>query len=201
MTGAYPKPKTKKDSITTFIYKDRGHRLDQSASASTQLVAMPTYTDVDYQIVEYDAVKEKKNLFKRLRHKLAKKLKRRALVACLREVIAGSPWECTIRSIKNEVAQRCGYSLDGGANYVLFTNCLNKELIKHRKLTRKRRRKVVMTHFGEVPHHLQEKAMMWSNDDWPWKHSLMSTPCVKRHNTKLAKTTSLARSLSSTESW
>ena len=50
MTGAYPKPKTKNDSITTFIYKDRGHPLDQSASASTQLVAMPTYTDVDYQL-------------------------------------------------------------------------------------------------------------------------------------------------------
>ena len=193
MTCAYPKPKTKNDSITAFIYKDRGHRLHQSPSASTQLVVMPTHTDADYQIVAYDAVKEKKNLFKHLRHKLAKRLKRRTLVACLREVIARNPWECTIRSLKNEVARRCVYSLENRANYVLFMQCLNKELIKHRKKTRRRHKTGVMIHFGEVPHHLQEKAMMWSNDDWPWKHSLMSTPCVKRHNTKRANTTSFGR--------
>ena len=161
---------------------------------------MPTHSDAEYQMVMYDAPRQRKKLFKRLKRKLAQKLKKRALISCIRAALVGSSLQRTIASIKYEVALRSGYSLDGNAMYVMFAKVLKLELIKMRKRTRKRRKKRFRVHFGETLHHLQECDRMWRHDDWPLKFSLMNTPCVKMHNAKLTKFASLPNGDSSDES-
>jgi hypothetical protein len=94
----------------------------------------------------------------------------------------------TIRNFQKEVAREARVNLDRGVAHQFFHRRLKLALQKQNqhRMRRKRKQKHIL-HVGMVPHVEQEKQLMWKNDTWLWKHALLQTTAIRRHETTMQR--------------
>ena len=115
---------------------------------------------------------------------------RRALSRKIRQtiktVIDESDPARRLQDIMNDVAFKVNKPLDRGSARIFFHTELQKAL---RKRQRRQRRKPTRWHtWSEAGLHPSvDTCHMWNNDDWRYKHELMTSRAITHHNKNLKK--------------